>query len=146
MLHMPAATSSPTMATIRGRSRPISGIAIFRTRPLCRPDAGSGLRCSFGIEFGRDGRLEDGFGRSRDRTDRPFTDHRQLAKRWGQLGPAGSLAYSTSVGHFSKTAGAANAERNNKRREIFRACHDSGSSPVTVGTRQPFARSTRLWN
>jgi hypothetical protein len=44
---MPAAISSPTTATIRGRSRPISGIAIFRTRRATRRWRHSGSRNFF---------------------------------------------------------------------------------------------------
>jgi hypothetical protein len=47
---MLAATSSPTMATTRARSKPISGIATFRTRRATPPWRRIGLRNSFEID------------------------------------------------------------------------------------------------
>jgi hypothetical protein len=47
---MLAATSSPTMATTRARSKPISGIATFRARRATPPWRRIGLRNFFAIE------------------------------------------------------------------------------------------------
>jgi hypothetical protein len=50
---MPAATSSPTMATTRGRSRPTSATAISRTPPATPPWRSSGSGSPFVIDRGR---------------------------------------------------------------------------------------------
>ena len=52
LLGMPAATSSPTMATTRARSRRISGIAIFKIRRAIPPWRRSGSKNFFGIDQG----------------------------------------------------------------------------------------------